>query len=356
MTPGEHDNRMASALDERTSSSDPVAARDPRTILTESALFVPARGIRGGHRQTIIGTLLTGSADFADTVLRKVRVSDDDYVVLHDDQPDSWRRRHPVVLMLHGLSGCHESGYMMRIAAKLNQQNVRTFRMDHRGCGAAAQLALKPYHAGRIDDLHRAITSIESLCPDSPISVVGFSLSGNLVLRYLGDPAYESSSNLHRAVAVCPPIDLRHCVQELRKTRAGQRYDRYFTRRLISQISSGPQWRDDLPLARVKRLPGGLYDFDDMYTAPASGFDSADDYYAFASAGPHISRISLSTTILAAADDPLVSPKPFHELTPPSNLNLCLTEFGGHLGYVARGGMDPDRRWMDWRVIEWLLN
>lgn len=354
MSADQHDTRITDSTGTDMLSAGTSSDVWPATC--GSPPFHPAVGIRGGHRQTIIGTLLTGADSLTDTVQRRIRVSDDDYVVLHDDQPDTWKRGDSVVLMLHGLSGGYDSGYMMRIAARLHERGVRAFRMDHRGCGASQGLATHPYHAGRIDDLHRAVAAVEALCPESRISVVGFSLSGNLVLRYLGDRSFAHSDRLFRAVAVCPPVDLRHCVRRLDLTRAGQRYDWYFTRRLISQIAGGPQWRDDVPLAKVKRLPRRLYDFDDMYTAPASGFGTADNYYQFASAGPYIGNIELPTTILASEDDPLVCPQPLLDVTLPARLNLCLTRHGGHLGYVGRRSSDRDRRWMDWRVIEWLLD
>ena len=181
--------------------------------------FVPATGLRGGHRQTLLGSLRTGSRFFSHTIPHIVRVSDGDDVLLHDDQPKTWKRGGRAVLMLHGLSGCHRSGYMMRIAGKLNNLGVRTFRLDHRGCGAGRGLAKHPYHAGRVDDLDCAISSIRHLCQGSLVSVVGFSLSGNLLLRYLGDRTFESSVNLFRAIAVCPPVDLKHCVLQLEKNK-----------------------------------------------------------------------------------------------------------------------------------------
>ena len=321
-----------------------------------SSAFVPARGLTNGHFQTIAGALFPGAScgDFAGTVQRRVKVSQGDYVVLHDDQPDVWKRGGHVVLLLHGLAGSHTSGYMMRIARRLNERGIRTFRMDHRGCGAARGLALHPYHAGRIDDLHQAVKAVERLCPGAAVSVVGFSLSGSLLLRYLGDGQVEHPRSLFRAVAVCPPLDLRYCVQRLEQTRTGQRYDWYFVRQLLEQISGSMQWRDDVPLARMKRLPRRLYDFDDLYTAPASGFESADHYYDFASAAPHMHRIRIPVTVLAAADDPLVSVDPICRIRPSESVSLCLTEHGGHLGYIARPGQDADRRWMDWRVMEWL--
>ena len=347
-------HRSFAAIDRtfRKNLSSPVLLS---AVSSEVTPFVPAFGLCGGHRQTLLSAFVTASSVFQGTRQHRVAVSDGDFVVLHDDRPDDWVCGHHAVLLLHGLSGCHGSGYMMRIASRLNRQGVRSFRMDHRGCGAGEGLARHPYHAGRINDLHCAVTTIENLCPGSSISIVGFSLSGNLLLRYLGDRSFDHSRNLFRAVAVSPPIDLKHCVKQLGNSGIGRSYDSYFTRRLIRQVSRGRQWRDNLPLAQVKRPPRRLYDFDNLFTAPASGFESADDYYNFASAGPYLDRINCPTTILAAEDDPLVSSEPFNHQTLSPSVTLCLTKHGGHLGYLGRRCDDPDRHWMDWRVIEWLL-
>ena len=317
--------------------------------------FKPAGGMRNRHMQTIWGTL-TGKAPVEGTIQRKIKLQDCDFIVLHDDQPSGWKRGDQVVLQLHGLGGCHQSGYMTRVATKLHQKSVRTFRMDHRGCGAGIGLAESPYHAGRIDDLQQAIEAVERLCPGSPISVVGFSLSANLLLRFLGERAGNLPLSLYRAVAVCPPVDLLHCVSRLGNTRMGQHYDWHFTRLLISQIADTPLWKEDLPLAKVRRLPRRLYDFDQLYTAPASGFRSAEHYYETASSLEVLSDIRTHTAILAAEDDPLVDATPLMNTKLPHNITLCVTKHGGHLGFIGRENLDQDRRWMDWRVIDWLLN
>jgi len=306
--------------------------------------------------QTLYATLRPLQRVIAGTVQRKLRFSDGDFAVLHDDRPDEWRRGDHVAVLLHGLAGCHSSGYMVRTAARLMARNVRVFRMDHRGCGAGRMLASNPYHAGRIQDLEAAIRMLERLCPGSPISIAGFSLSANLLLRYLGDDPPNLPLSLYRAVAVCPPIDLQHCVEKLSETRAGQRYDWYFARQLVTHIANTPQWRDDLPLALAQRPPRRLFDFDELYTAPASGFESAEHYYQTASARDHIRNIQVHTTVLVSEDDPLVSWSPWKNVRLPQNITLCVTQHGGHLGFVGRRGSDPDNRWMDWRVVDWLLN
>lgn len=318
--------------------------------------FEPAVGLSSGHLQTLYGVFRPGRPSIAGTVERKLCFADGDLAVLHDDTPKEWSRGDHVVLLMHGLAGCHQSGYMARTAAKLLQRNVRVFRMDHRGCGAGEHLAENPYHAGRIRDLEAAIRMLERLCPSSPVSVAGFSLSGNLLLRYLGDDPAGLPLSLFRAVAICPPVDLKHCVEQLGTTRMGQRYDWYFARQLVNRLAERPQWRDDVPLASAKRPPRRIIEFDELYTAPASGFESAEHYYAEASAMSFIGNISVPTTILAAKDDPMVCSAPLQQLTLPSNVTLCLTQHGGHLGFTGRKGVDADQRWMDWRVVDWLLN
>jgi hypothetical protein len=111
-----------------------------------------------------------------------------------------------------------------------------------------------------------------------------------------------------------------------------------------------PAMRRVAPLERVRRL----VDLDEQFTAPVSGFASATDYYLQASGGPYIERIETPTMIFAAVDDPIVPIAPFIDLPLGDFASLVITESGGHLGYVARRGIDPDRRWLDWRILDWL--
>jgi predicted alpha/beta-fold hydrolase len=97
-----------------------------------------------------------------------------------------------------------------------------------------------------------------------------------------------------------------------------------------------------------------LYDFDDQYTAPAAGFENAADYYARCSAAQFVSGIEVPTLILTARDDPLVPVSVFEKLNLPDSVVLHISEQGGHLGYIAKAGDDPDRRWMDWRIVDWM--
>lgn len=314
--------------------------------------FEPHPLLRGGHLQTIAGNWLQGKKRPYRAVRHTVTLEDGDAVVLHDDCPPDWKPAAGAVLMVHGLAGCHESGYMMRIAGKLNESGIRSFRMDLRRCGAGFRLAKFPYHAGRSHDALAALRFIAQLCPGAPTMLAGFSLGGNIALKLLGESADELPAQLICGMAVNPSLDLNACINWI--DRAGARiYDRHFVALLYQQVEELRRVDADSKHADFARKPRGIREFDEVYTAPVCGFGTAANYYASSSAAQFVPKIRVPTLILSSRDDPLVPVGPFESLERPANVALHLTEFGGHLGYIGRGGVDRDRRWMDWRVIDW---
>ena len=315
--------------------------------------FRPHRLLRGGHRQTLAGAFLPWRKLAYSAAQHFVELPDGDSLVLHDDCPAEWKPGQRVVLLMHGLSGCHLSQYMIRASHRLCEQGLRTFRLDLRGCGAGAGLAKLPYHAGRSDDVSHVIQFLLKLCPQSPVCLVGYSLSGNVVLKFLGEFPERVSPFVERAMVINPPIDLKGCVRELDRF-SNRLYGRHFVRLLHRSLKELRQRIPDVLIPESYRQPRGLYDFDDQYTAPAAGFENADDYYARCSAAQFVSGIEVPTLILTARDDPLVPVSVFENLNFPKSVVVHISEQGGHLGYIAKAGDDPDRRWMDWRIVDWM--
>lgn len=307
--------------------------------------------LRGGHAQTLAGFLLASQRAYQ-AVQHRVALPDGDVLVLHDDCPPTWKNGDRIVLLMHGLAGCHLSPYMVRIAGKLFDRGIRAFRMDLRGCGAGEGLARLPYHAGRSDDVAAALEHLQRLCPDSPIGLVGFSLSGNIALKFLGEAGERSPSQLDRALVVNPPINLEACVRALEKWN-NRFYDRYFARRLHRNVMRLTRLRPDVVLPKQYVRPVRLIEFDDRYTAPLAGYRDAASYYLDCSAAQFLATIRIPTLILTARDDPLVPIAPFERLALPESVSLRILDQGGHLGYVAGRTSDPDRRWLDWRVVHW---
>jgi len=316
--------------------------------------FKPHPLLRGGHMQTLAGNYLPGRHFPYQAAQHHVPLPDGDTIVLHDDQPDSWKTGDRVVLMMHGLAGCHQSPYMIRIAGKLNDVGARVFRMDHRDCGAGAGLAKKIYNAGRSDDALAALHKVIRLAPDSPVAIVGFSLSGNIVLKLLGEDPAALPQELDRAMAVNPPIDLTRSVKVLDEP-LGRLYDKKFLQLLYQHINARKARFPDEPIA-FERKPRKLFEFDDQFTAPMSGYEGAADYYARCSSKQFIPSIQIPTFIVTAADDPLVPVDQFQIVDLPSEVHLHIAPSGGHLGFLSGSHQDADRRWLDWRVVDWVTH
>lgn len=314
--------------------------------------FRPHPLLPTGHLQTLAGLFLPQGRTQEQARQHTVGLDDGDQIILHDDCPPSWNAGGRTALLIHGLAGCHTSPYMQRIARKLNHRGVRTFRMDLRGCGAGMGLARLPYHSGRSEDAVAALRKIAELSPDSPTTLIGFSLGGNIILKLLGESAAALPAQLDRAVAVCPPVDLLACVKSLAEG-VNRLYDRHFVTLLRQQLGIQQRLLPDAPRLDARHQPRGVFDFDEMFTAPVCGFGTALNYYRLCSSAQFVPEIRVPTLILAAADDPLVPRQMFADLRLSSAVTLHLAPSGGHLGFIGRHNGDPDRRWMDWRVVDW---
>lgn len=341
---------------------------------TEFPEFRPPPLLRGGHAQTILGAYLRSPQPIYSAVRRTVKLEDGDYIVLHDDAPHAglalpdspgadgddspapsgWHTGQRVILLVHGLGGSFRSGYMPRVAARLNSTGWRTFRMDLRGWGAGVTLARNAGHAGRSEDLAAALRFVARLCPGSPISLIGFSLGGNLALKLLGEWGSHAPRYLDSVLAVSPPIDLMHCARNIQRG-MNWIYDRAFLRSLHRNLRTRQSLLPPVAKLRARQnRPRRLYDFDDRITAPLSGFRDAEDYYCRSSAAPLLRQIEVPTLIISAEDDPIVPAAMYQQAPRSGRVRLYLTRHGGHLGYVGRPSEDPDYRWLDWRIVQWV--
>jgi predicted alpha/beta-fold hydrolase len=244
---------------------------------------------------------------------------------------------------------------MVRCSAKLRARGVRVFRMDLRGCGAGFALARHPIHAGRSEDAAAALSFVIEQCPDSPVHVVGFSMGANIVLKFAGEVGDQAPANLASVMAVSPPIDLIECSRNIQRG-WNRLYDRRFVRGLLDHIRRRTKLVPDALTRPLNPLPRRLYDFDNAFTAPLAGFADATDYYQQASSGPLLGQIAVPALIVAAANDPIIPIGCFEAASYAPATRLVVTPCGGHLGFVAASGHDPDCRWLDWRVVEWVLS
>lgn len=327
--------------------------------LTEHWKFRPHRLFRNGHLQTIAAIYLPYKLPPYSATRHFVPVDGvapedgGDQIALHEDRPANALPGAPVVLLIHGLSGSYESTYMRRMAQRLTARGYTTFRMDMRGCGAGEDLARRPTHCGRSGDVAAAIEFIAQLHPQAPLLTVGYSMGGTLALNMLADAGATRIGNLERTLVICPPVNLFSVQQQLR-TRLGRAYDSFFVKSLWQQITKRWLRFPDMKPQAPPPLPKKLEEINEWVIAPSGGFKDASDYYAQTQPGPKLASIKQPTMIIVAKDDPIVPTPPLLEYPVSDSVETHIVNGGGHLGFLAARNGDPDIRWLDWRIIDWI--
>ena len=315
---------------------------------------IPLNWASNAHVQTIGATLLPCPSSTRIAVKHIVPLADGDRLVIHDDQPKNWITGDRIAVFVHGLCGSHQSAYVKRTAMKLRRHGIRTVRVDLRGFGDSTLISRGNMHAGCSQDLRDIVSHVHHrLSPLSKMTLVGFSLGANILLKTLGEWGSRSPDHVDSAIAVSPPIDLLTSSMNLR--RFGNRiYDNYFMRRLGHQLTLRRRKVAGLVDNGLNPLPKRLVHFDDQFVAPVSGFSGAREYYEKCSSAPLLADVAVPTILVASRDDPVVPFEMFSQWKMSKSIDLVSTRHGGHLGFVGANPRDPDRHWLDWRICSWI--
>jgi hypothetical protein len=322
------------------------------------SVFDPLPLLSNPHVQTVLGNLLSPWQQPSSAVQRVVPLPDGDHIVLHETptplpsggEVSGVRAGPPLALLVHGLGGSHLSPYMVRMTQRLNDHGWHVFRMDMRAAGAGLRLARRFYNAACSADVGVVVEHLAAAFPHSPVAVVGFSLGGNIVLKYAGEIGAQPPPSLRAIATLAPPIDLLRCAGMIVHHPL---YDAFFVRHLTRQVAQHEEAFPELPRVVFPRRTS-LRQFDDLYTAPRWGYADALDYYRRASAYPWIDAIRVPTFILTARDDPFVAVEPFEALKPPPSVEVHISAHGGHLGFLGTDGAGGFR-WAETQLVKWLI-
>ena len=312
--------------------------------------------LRNGHLQTLMVGVIYGHRPPYLAESRVIPLSDGEAIVVHEERGGAVKRDAPLVVMIHGLGGDHKSAYLERLAPRLRCAGFNVWRVDLRGCGMGLEHAWRPANAGSSRDLADVLAAATNWFPNSAIHVVGFSLSGNIVLKMLGELAcgeLELNFDLERitsATAIAPPANLHDCADNMDKF-SRWLYTRYYLKVLDQQVQMRQQkWEQWQKLPRQPSVKT-IRQFDSRFTAPLSGYRSAEDYYSAASSAPLLSGITTPTHILVDKDDPVVTAHSFESLAIGPSCTLEFTRFGGHMGYFGLDASGRILRWMEEFVV-----
>ncbi len=330
--------------------------------------FVPRRGLRGGHVQTVASFLIQRRLRLPAPEVRLIEVTPGVQVLCHCHWQED-RAKALTIIVVHGLEGSSESQYMLGIAEKGLREGMNVVLYNQRNCGGTDALAPELYHSGLSNDIAAVAREIIARDGVSRLALVGFSMGGNLVLKLAGEWGRDGDAppQFRAVAACCPALDLAVSADELH-TPSNRLYEAYFLwalrRRMRQKARLFPGHFD---LERLKGLRS-LREFDDKVTAYYCGFSGAVDYYDRASAAHVVGKISVPALILHAANDPfiLITPETRQKILANPHIKFVETEDGGHCAFIgapSKNGLDGASRgavsqddgfWAETEIVKFL--
>jgi predicted alpha/beta-fold hydrolase len=280
---------------------------------------------------------------------RIYRTADDVQVLVREQRPSGT----PVgeIVLLHGLEGSSEAGYLRSMAQASLDAGFVVHRMNIRSCGGTEHLCKTLYHAGLTADLRVVLQQLAAE-GRGPVWIGGYSLGGNVALKLAGELGDSAVGLLRGAFGVSTPIDLAACVVAMERWE-NRLYEWNFLRRLKRRMRVRNRAFPDLfPIDGLDRIRS-VREFDDRITGPFFGFSGAAEYYGTQSAIRFVDRIRVPTLMLSSQDDPLVPFEVyFHQsVTGNQQITVVPVAHGGHLGFLAK---EAPVFWLDDVIVDWI--
>ncbi|MFN3138496.1 MAG: YheT family hydrolase [Allomuricauda sp.] len=298
--------------------------------------YTPPLLFKNGHFATIYSGIIR-SVNGVVQKRERITLSDGDFLDL--DWSDSVTSTQKLVILLHGLEGDAQRPYITGSAKILNQNGYDTCAVNYRGCSGEPNVKYRSYHSGATEDLIEVLNHILNTKNYSEIYLKGFSLGGNLLLKYLGE-GNDVPKEIKGAVAVSVPCNLHDSCKQLLSIK-NIMYAIKFKGNLLGKLRQKqhmfPNKISDNDIKSIKTLK----DFDDIYTSQAHGFEDALDYYKKSSSLQFLPHIQVPSLIINAKDDSFLGPEcyPIKETDKNTKLFLEMPSYGGHVGFWGKNNI-----------------
>ncbi len=313
----------------------------------EANNFEPAWWLNSGHLQTLFPFIFPRKI-ILPTIQERLELPDKDFLDLN------WagKNNNEIILILHGLAGSISSHYVKGMMNALLHYNCKTVLMHFRGCSQEPNRLARCYHSGETTDLAFVVNVIKNRYPHARVSIIGYSLGGNVLLKWLGEG--NKNNLIHRAVAVSVPFDLNNFVNQI-QIGLGKIYQW----RLVSELKKYVLKKEHL-ISSLVDIPSlkevkSFREFDQLVTAPLHGFKGVDDYYHSASCRQYLKKITVPTLIIHALNDPFMTPNAIPDASELSKkITLELYSSGGHIGFISSSKFHRPIYWLEERIPEYL--
>ncbi len=269
--------------------------------------------------------------------------------------------KQPLIMLLHGLTGSSQSGYIKGLQRTLLAQGFRSVALNFRGCSGEYNHSARCYHSGETEDIHFLYQTLRQREPDTPFAAIGFSLGGNVLLKWLGEQG--NMLKLFAAVAVSVPLVLSTCA-----TKLDNGFSKIYRKNLLSELKHYVQAKQGHLVKLGKRQEAAkidalgdlsriksFWEYDDRVVARLHGFKDVQDYYQRSSSRQFLKSIAIPTLLIQAADDPFMTEDVLPDLDElSSSIHLEITQGGGHVGFIAGAIPFKPLYWLEQRIPEFL--
>lgn len=313
--------------------------------LIEHSAYRAPWWLPGGHLQTIVPSLFRRVKPVT-RLHERLELEDGDFLDLAWTGKSSAR----LAILSHGLEGSCDGAYIQGMARALAAAGWDVLAWNFRGCGREPNRLLSFYHSGATADLDAVVRHAVANHPAESIDLIGFSLGGNLTLKYLGEDR-ERPPQLRRAAAFSVPCDLASSAAKLSEPE-----NRIYMARFLRSLRRKLRVKDgifpgELDLSDIDRVTT-FVEFDDRFTAPLHGFKDANDYWTRSSCRQFLPNIRIPTLLVNALNDPFLAEPcfPYEEARDSEWFHLETPEQGGHVSFPQRTGS-----WVESRASEFLL-
>ena len=316
-------------------------------------VFQPRFPWWGGDLQTVANRFLRPSTSLAPHATERLTFclpdGTGDTLLASLDRPATVRAGAPLVILIHGLTGCESSLYIFSMARLLLDRGLRVMRLNLRGAGPSRALCSQHYYAGRSQDFRMLLSVLPRELTADGMVAVGYSLGGAMLLKYLGEEG--TAAPLEAAATVCAPIDLAVTCRHMMRLR-----NRLYHRYILDQMKAEATGEGAVVSAAEHAAIMGsrtVWDYDDRFIAPRYGFASAEDYYERCRPSRFMGGIGIPTLVLAALDDPWIPGALYraYDWTANPSLTPLLPDHGGHVGFHGIGSRQP---WSDHVIARFL--
>lgn len=319
--------------------------------------FKPAWWLPNAHMQTLYPALFRNMKVPLNLKRERLITPDNDFIDI------DWcgEKNKPLVILLHGLTGSSKSSYILGLQHFLLNNGLRSVALNFRGCSGEPNNLARGYHSGDTEDLNFLYQTIRQSEPDTTMAVIGFSVGGNVLLKWLGEQGSDLS--LNAAVAVSVPLVLAECANKLDKG-----FSRIYRHNLIQDLIYYVQRKHaylektgaETEAYKIKQL-GDLSaiksfgQYDDRVVAKLHGFKNVHHYYQLSSSRQYLHKIKKPTLLIQSMDDPFMTSSvlpSIEELS--SSVNLEVTDKGGHVGFISGNNPFKPKYWLEQRILDFI--